>query len=68
MKIDLQVTLIRLIVLEYPIRRKSPLKFKYCNFANGKVAKFKTSYRSVFRNISMKAYTIEIQKTKFANI
>ena len=37
------------------------------NLANGKFAEFEFTYYYIFRNLTMIAYTIEIQKSKFAN-
>ena len=52
----------------YPTGRKFSLEFKFCYFADGKFAKFKFRFYSFFKNFSMIAYIIEIQKSKLANI
>ena len=46
---------------------KFPLEFKLCYLANGKFAKFKFRF-ILFWGLSMMAYIIETQKSKFANI
>ena len=56
--------------LKYPTGRKFSLKFKFCYFVKGKFIKFKSRlfFRIFFKNLSMVAYIIEIQKSKFSNI
>ena len=44
------------------------LKFQFRYFANGKFTKLNSASFYVFRKLSMIAYIIEIQKSKFANI
>ena len=46
---------------------KFPLEFKLCYLANGKFAKFYFRF-ILFWGLSMMAYIIETQKSKFANI
>ena len=52
----------------YPTGRKFSMGFKFCNFANGKIAKFRFACYFIFRNLSMIAHIIEIQKSIFSNI
>ena len=52
----------------YPSGRKFSLRFKFRDFANGIFAKLKFAYYFIFWNLSMIAYIIEIQKSKFSNI
>ena len=47
---------------------KFPLEFKLCYLANGKFAKFYFRLLFYFGDLSMMAYIIETQKSKFANI
>ena len=48
----------------YHTGRKFSLEFKICYFAHGKSAKLKFRLFLYFRNLSIIAYIIEIQKTK----
>ena len=52
----------------YSTVRKLSLELKFCYFANGRFAYLNPAYYYVFRTLSMIAYIIEIQKSKFSNI
>ena len=51
-----------------PTGRKFSSEFKFCYFPHGEFDKFTFAYYFNFGNLSMIAYIIEMQKSKFANI
>ena len=54
------------IYKHYPTRRKFSLEFKFRYFANS--LNLNSTINYIIRNLSMIAYVIEIQKSKFASI
>ena len=52
----------------YPTGRKFSLEFKLRYFATGKFANLNSTYYDIFMNLSMIAYIVETQNSKFANI